>query len=249
MEKIVGQALQKEREARGVSLADIAAETRIGIRFLQALENEEFGLFPGKFYIHYYIKNYLHACGADETAFFNTYRQHLDGILKPGQELPPDQYMQKMNYARFRRNRTLLLAALGLAILALLAFLLFGPPRWLERMAPGPPAVSMAIPPFSSHLLASEDELCLTSAPLQARLALDGRCWLSLWRGSERVAERTFLQGESIVLSGYRLTLIVATPPALRLQLNGSDVSYLRASPQAVKLVVDPGNLEEILRR
>jgi len=63
------------------------------------------------------------------------------------------------------------------------------------------------------------------------------------------VAERTFRQGESISLSGYRLTLVVANPPALRLQLNGSDVSYLRTSAQAVKLVVDPGNLEEILRR
>jgi hypothetical protein len=249
MEKIVGQALRKEREARGVSLADIAAETRISTRFLQALEDEEFDLFPGKFYIHYYIKNYLQACGADETSFFNTYRQHLDGILNRGGAPPPDQYMQKMNYARFRRNRTLLLAALGLAVLALLAYLLLGPPRCLERMAPRRPAVSLAIPPFSSHLLPIEDELCLTRAPLQARLALDAPCWLSLWRGSEKVAERTFRQGESISLSGYRLTLVVANPPALRLQLNGSDVSYLRTSAQAVKLVVDPGNLEEILRR
>jgi cytoskeletal protein RodZ len=249
MEKIVGQALRNEREARGVSLADIAAETRIGLRFLQALEDEEFDLFPGKFYIHYYIKNYLHACGADETAFFNTYRQYLDGILNRGGEPPPDQYMQKMNYARFRRNRTLLLAALGLAVLALLAYMLLGPPRWLERLAILRPAVSMAVPPFSSHLLASEEEFCLTWAPLQAHLVLNASCWLSLWRGSEKVVERTFAQGESISLSGYRLTLVVSNPPALRLQLNGSDVPYLRASPQAVKLVVDPGNLEEILRR
>lgn len=249
MEKIVGQALRKEREARGVSLADIAAETRIGLRFLQALEDEEFDLFPGKFYIHYYVKNYLQACGADETAFFNTYRQYLDGILKRGEEPPPDRYMQKMNYARYRRNRTLLLAALGLTVLALLAYLLFGPPRLLERWAPLRPAVAIAVPPFSHQLLAGEEELCLTSAPLQANLALDAPCWLSLWRGSEKVAERTFRQGESISLSGYRLTLVVANPQALRLQLNGSDVSYLRSSSQAVKLVVDPGNLEEILRR
>jgi|GEM_PF-6231570 Uncharacterized protein conserved in bacteria len=195
MEKIVGQALRKEREARGVSLADIAAETRISTRFLQALEDEEFDLFPGKFYIHYYIKNYLQACGADETSFFNTYRQHLDGILNRGGAPPPDQYMQKMNYARFRRNRTLLLAALGLAVLALLAYLLLGPPRCLERMAPRRPAVSLAIPPFSSHLLPIEDELCLTRAPLQARLALDAPCWLSLWRGSEKSGRKNLPPG------------------------------------------------------
>jgi transcriptional regulator with XRE-family HTH domain len=249
MEKIVGKALRKEREARGVSLADIAAETRIGTRFLQALEDEEFDLFPGKFYIHYYIKNYLQACGADETAFYNTYRESLDEILQRNKELPPDQYMQKMSFTRFRRNRTLLLVVLVLAILALLAYLLLGPPRWLERMVPPRSAFSLAVPPISSHLLVSEEEYCLTWAPLRASLVLDAPCWLSLWRGSEKVAERTFRQGEAISLSGYRLTLVVANPPALRLQLNGSDVPYLRASPQAVKLVVEPGNLQEILRR
>ena len=89
MEKIVGQALKKEREARGVSLADIVGETRISIRFLQALEDEEFDLFPGKFYVHYYIKNYLRACGADETAFFNTYQDYLNQVLKKAGDMPP----------------------------------------------------------------------------------------------------------------------------------------------------------------
>lgn len=249
MEKIVGQALRKEREARGVSLADIAAETRIGTRFLQALEDEEFDLFPGKFYIHYYIKNYLQACGADETAFFNTYRQYLDGILSRDEQPPPDQYMQKMNFVRFRRNRTLLLATLGLIILVLLVFLVLSTPHWLERLLERRPAVSLAIPPFSSHLLVSEEESCLSWAPLQARLDLNAACWLSLWRGSEKVVERTFHQGESISLSGYRLTLVIANPPALRLRLNGNDVSYFRASSQELKLVVDPDNLQEILQR
>jgi transcriptional regulator with XRE-family HTH domain len=249
MDKIVGQALRKERESRGVSLADIASETRISTRFLQALEDEEFSLFPGTFYIHYYIKNYLHACGADETAFFNTYQEYLHGILKKGEELPPDQYMHKMNYARFRRNRTLVLAALLLAGMALLAFLLLGPPRWLDKALAGRTAVSLAVPAFSSQLLRNEDEFCLTVAPVVARLELDAPCWLQLWRGGEKVVERTFRKGEDFLLQGYQLILVIANPPALRLRLNGRDVSYFRSSPAALKLAVDPGNLQEIFLR
>lgn len=249
MDKVVGQALRKEREARGVSIEEIAAETRIGSRFLHALEDEDFSLFPGTFYIHYYIKNYLRACGADDTAFFNTYRASLDGILRPGQEPPPDQYMQKMTYARFRRRRTLLLALAALAAAGLAAYLLLGPPRWVERFAPAPAAAPFAFPAFSAHLLAVGEESCPAPPPLEARLEVVAPCWLSLWRGSEQVAERTFRAGESLRLAGYRLTLVMARPPALRLWLNGGEVSLLSRSPAAMKLVVDPANLNDLLQR
>lgn len=249
MEKVVGNALRKEREARAVSLEDIARETRIGTRFLQALEEENFDLFPGPFYIHYYIKNYLKACGADETTFFNTYQDYLKRALRRGDELPPDQYMHKMNYARFRRRRTLLLALLALILLALLAWLLLGPPRWLDRALATRPAAPPDMPPFPDHLELAEEQACLTRAPLEARLDLDAACWLSLWRGSEKVAERTFRPGESVALSGYRLTMVIASPAALRLRINGREVGSLRRSAEAVKLVVDPGSIQDLLRR
>jgi transcriptional regulator with XRE-family HTH domain len=249
MEKILGQALRKEREARGVSLADIAGETRIGTRFLQALEDEEFDLFPGKFYIYYYIKNYLKACGADETAFFNTYQEYLNQIMKKGAETPPDRYMQKMDYLKFRKSRRIFQAILLLAVLALLAYLSLGPPRLLDAVLSRSKAAAINVPAFSDYLLRPEAEYCLSEPPLTASLALDAPCWLQLWRGGEKIAERTFFKGEVFSLHGYQLILVIANPQALRLTLNGREVSYIRSSPQALKLIVNPGNLGEILQR
>lgn len=249
MEKIVGQALRKEREARGVSLADIVGETRISTRFLQALEDEEFDLFPGKFYVHYYIKNYLRACGADETAFFNTYQDYLGQVLKTDAEIPPDLYMHKMAYLKFRKSRKILLALLLLAGLALLGFLFLGPPRLLDAVLRNPPAASFPVPAFSDYLLLPAADYCLSEAPLTAQLAFDAPCWLQLWRGGEKVAERTFAKGETYALHGYQLILVIANPQALRLTLNGRPVSYFRSSPNAVKLILNPGNLAEILQR
>ncbi len=249
MEKIIGLALRKEREARGVSLADIARETRIGTRFLQALEDEEFDIFPGKFYIHYYIKNYLKACGADETAFFNTYQAYVKEVLKKGDELPPDQYLHKMSYIKFRKKRNLLIALTLLALVAVLAYLLLGPPRLLNALLGDSRVAIVEIPAISAALLRPEADYCLAGPPLAARMSFDAPCWLQLWRGGEKVAERTFREGETMVLDGYRLTMVIANPQALHLQLNGRDVSYFRRSPVALKLVVDPGNLQEVLRR
>jgi hypothetical protein len=249
MEKILGQALKNEREIRGVSLADIASETHIGTRFLQALEDEEFDLFPGNFYIHYYIKSYLQACGADETAFFNTYQPHLQLFLNKSDELSPEQFMQKMAYIKFKRRKTILLALLLLAGLGILAYLFLGPPRLVEKILAGKEAANMVIPAFSNYLLYPEADSCPVEPPLAALFSFEAPCWLQLWRGSEKVIERTFSKGEIFSLHGYQLTLVIAHPQSLRLILNGRDVAYFRKSPTAIKLVVNPGNLQEIYQR
>jgi cytoskeleton protein RodZ len=249
MEKILGQALRKEREVRGVSLADIAGETRIGTRFLQALEDEEFDLFPGKFYIYYYIKNYLKACGADETAFFNTYQEYLNQVMKKSPETTPDAYMMKMAYLKFRKSRKIFMVILLLAVLALLAYLSLGPPRLLRAILAVNETVKFEVPPFSNHLMRPEAEYCPSVEPVTAFLEFDAPCWMQLWRGGEKIAERTFLKGESFSLHGYQLILVIANPHALRLTLNGREVSYFRSSPMALKLIVNPNNLSEILQR
>ncbi len=140
MDKTLGQALKKEREMRGISLAEIAAETRIGTRYLVALENEDFSLFTGIFYIRYYIKNYLRACGADETAFFNTHYSYLQSVLDAKGAPPPAQYMSKVSYIKFRRRRTILII-----LLLLLAAMLF---YWyFNRSRPGEKKIGRAQSP------------------------------------------------------------------------------------------------------
>ena len=42
-----GERLKRERELREVTLEEITAGTRIGARFLEALENEQWDKLPG----------------------------------------------------------------------------------------------------------------------------------------------------------------------------------------------------------
>ena len=92
-------------------------------------------------------------------------------------------------------------------------------------------------------------DFCLTVPPIRARMTFTAPCWLQLWRGSEKVVEKTFRPGETFSLNGYQLALIIANPAGLRLTLNDREVSYFRSSPSALKLVINPENLDEILRR
>ena len=53
-----GERLRQEREARGISLDDIAKATKIGTRSLKALEEENFSILPGGIFNKGFVRAY-----------------------------------------------------------------------------------------------------------------------------------------------------------------------------------------------
>ena len=80
-----GENLQREREMRGVTLQEIAAATKIGVRFLQALEAEDFGKVPGGIFTRSFIRTYAKYLGLDEERVLAEYQ--LVAQHKPDFEL------------------------------------------------------------------------------------------------------------------------------------------------------------------
>lgn len=83
------------RQGKGVSLEDIAAKTKISIRFLRAIEAEEFANLPGGLFSTSYIRQYAAAIGLDEGQLLTHYKDKTtppeehpgDGVRKgPGSE-------------------------------------------------------------------------------------------------------------------------------------------------------------------
>lgn len=60
-----GENLRREREMRGISLEEISETTKISVRFLNALENEEFAKLPGGIFIRSFIRAYATYLGLD----------------------------------------------------------------------------------------------------------------------------------------------------------------------------------------
>jgi transcriptional regulator with XRE-family HTH domain len=69
----LGENLRREREMRGVTLQEISAATKIGVRFLQALENEDFGRLPGGIFTRSFIRAYAKYLGLDEERVLAEY--------------------------------------------------------------------------------------------------------------------------------------------------------------------------------
>ncbi|MBI5643720.1 MAG: helix-turn-helix domain-containing protein [Deltaproteobacteria bacterium] len=62
-----GEYLKREREIRGVTLGKIFEATRVPMKFLEALEADNYELMPHPTFIKGYIKTYCKALGLDET--------------------------------------------------------------------------------------------------------------------------------------------------------------------------------------
>lgn len=81
MLKEFGQDLKKLRELKGISIAEISAESRINIKFLSNLESGNFDFQP-ETYIRSFIKAYAKALDENENQLLNEYDKAKAGFYK-----------------------------------------------------------------------------------------------------------------------------------------------------------------------
>ncbi len=77
-----GDMLRLARESRGVSLDEAAADTRIRIEYLVALEAGNFAELPGEVYTRGFLRNYAVYLGSDPAAVIAAYEARNDSARK-----------------------------------------------------------------------------------------------------------------------------------------------------------------------
>lgn len=73
------------REAKGISLHQIAEATKIAVRYLQAIEESRFHQLPGGVFNTSYIRQYARAIDYDEWDLLACY----DSTVRPAEPEPP----------------------------------------------------------------------------------------------------------------------------------------------------------------
>ena len=75
----VGQRLRAAREGKGLSLEDVAAQTRIPRRHLESLENGDWERLPAPTYTNGFAKSYATVVGLDRVAIGDQLRSEMSG--------------------------------------------------------------------------------------------------------------------------------------------------------------------------
>jgi cytoskeleton protein RodZ len=148
-----GERLKRERELREVTLEEITQATRIGSRFLEALENEEWDKLPGGVFNRGFVRSIAHYLGLDEEAFLAEY----DLAHAAHADQQAQKHAQKIE-DRIPPTPLWVPVALVLGVLLLLAAIIFGGIygwRRFVRHSPPKPAASTGKPAANSPLDAS----------------------------------------------------------------------------------------------
>jgi cytoskeletal protein RodZ len=68
-----GEELKRERELRGIELREVAEATKVNIRYLEAMERDDFEHLPGGVFNRGFVRAYAQFIGVDPDAMVNAY--------------------------------------------------------------------------------------------------------------------------------------------------------------------------------
>src|SRR3990172_235289 len=122
----IGEYLKRVREACGYSLDDVAGITKINLRYLEAIEQDEFAKIPGEIFCHGFIRSYAKCIGISEEEISRRIRE--TSKTEPQAVHTENQDNQAIRNAVNKpgKARIILPVAVGVILTALLLILFTG---------------------------------------------------------------------------------------------------------------------------
>lgn len=151
--RAVGRLLRDQREALGLSVADIQKRLRIRREYVEAIEQGRFDLLPGAAYIPAFLRAYARDVGLDAEKVLTAYQLSDPVPIERPVALPAD-------FPLVERR-----APIGLAVLTVLLVIGAGYGVWhyLPRQQS---IVAEKVPPVPDRLLASRPATTREAAPV-----------------------------------------------------------------------------------
>jgi cytoskeletal protein RodZ len=134
----IGTRFSQTREAKGYTLEQVARDTHIAKRFLEALENEDFSIFPGEPYLLGFMRTYSNYLGLDAEETVSLYQN-----LKLQEQPPPiDELISTGPAVPIGRIVVIALLVVAVGVGGYFAFaggLFTGTEQVVQSEAPAPP--------------------------------------------------------------------------------------------------------------
>ena len=119
MSLTLGEKLRQAREARGISISEVAEQTRISALYLEAIENNDYRTLPGGIFNKGFVKSFAKFVGVDEQEALQDYSNLLaEQGAESGDD--PKTYRPEVltdDYSRSSMLPTLIFAFIILALL------------------------------------------------------------------------------------------------------------------------------------
>ncbi|MEK7833099.1 MAG: RodZ domain-containing protein [Acidobacteriota bacterium] len=243
----LGQQLKQAREERGVSIKQIADATRLGSRFLQAIENDDYKILPGGIFNRNFVRKFAHEVGMDEEQAVRLYDQQL---VEMGGEPTRTAYLGLSDEAEAKASsgNTMLIALLTVVVLGAVlgaVYLAFfnsskEPTKSIADATPVVNATPAATPTATPTPEASPTPEEISGLRIQL-IANQAECWVSFRADGGRNEQASLKLGESReLLAKEKITFIrVGNLPALNILINGKRANTEKLAPGLKGLVAN----------
>ena len=105
--KELGEWLKKTREEQNIKLSDIEQETKIRMRYLEAIEAGDMDILPEPVYTMGFLRSYAHAIGVDEEQVAQYYREWQEEQKQlQGKQEPFSAATAKVGSSKKREHQT-----------------------------------------------------------------------------------------------------------------------------------------------
>ncbi|OQW47401.1 MAG: hypothetical protein A4S16_08780 [Proteobacteria bacterium SG_bin6] len=234
--KSPGEKLREAREAQGLSLAEIAARTRVPIRHLQAIEAADYAGLPSPTYAVGFAKAYARAVGVDEVVIGREVRGTSESAPRTATPSVP---LRRIDYGARDPSR-LPPRGLAAALALVAAILLGGVAIWYGTgwfRGDGTAVVTVPEPAPTTRPTPAQ-----APAPRpvggQVTLAATDLVWLRVYDASGKTLyEHELKPGEryDVPPEADRPMINVGRPDKLTVTVNGSTVPPLGDGKRAIK--------------
>jgi len=135
MTQSIGEKLRLERETRGIALRDISEQTRISMRYLEAIEADDYRRLPGGIFNRSFIRAYAKFIGYDENDAIEDYTRTLRERGESDDDDTPKSFHSLVytDDAANQKRSPLMTLLLAIVILALLSAAVYFGLRFYNR--------------------------------------------------------------------------------------------------------------------
>jgi len=223
----IGSTLREARVRRNLTLQQVEEDTKIRVKYVQAMENEDFDIMPGPTYVKGFLRTYSEYLGLDPDVIVGEYRtREPRGIARVHEE--PFGGVSTLGKPRSHRGRNTIVFVAVICLLVLAVIWALGRNQTPQSQLPTEPDdIGLASP---SPTPSPTPIPTVTPVPVRDIVkitAKDGDCWIEVRRnGPEglKLYSGTVTDGERKKFRGERLWISFGNPVAVQLIAGGKKV-------------------------
>lgn len=245
----IGNTLREARVRRKLTLQQVEEDTKIRVKYVQAMENEEFDVMPGSTYVMGFLRTYSSYLGLDPEVIVGEYRSRG---LRSSEPPEPFGGSSIIGPPRSHRGRNTVLFVAVVCLLVLGVIYVLGLRDGVDQGTPPtqPEPLGIASPSASASAKPSPTP-SVTAKPVvdgELRVSTTADSWFEVRKNDadgEVLFSGTVTQGKTKVFVSEVLWLRLGSPSNVRLRIEGRRIDKI-TEPGPLDYLVENGKLEKV---